>query len=217
MSRQQLSSGVELFYTDDGDPSAPVVLFVHGWSCDSHDWSGQLPYFADAYRPVAVDLRGHGRSSVPQSGYGTGVLAEDVAELAERLEITQLVGVGHSMGAMVLSALAIARPELVRGLALVDPAYGAPDEVAEHAKAALPALRGPDGVNLLRGQIEALEAPGTPQPLRTWHVRRLLGMSQTAALAAFEEMLAMPDRGRRARAASYTLPTGAARSCPSTL
>ena len=42
-----------LFFTDEGE--GEPVLFVHGFSCDSHDWSWQLPYFmAAGYRVIAV-------------------------------------------------------------------------------------------------------------------------------------------------------------------
>ena len=58
---------VRLFFTDEGD-GGPPLLFVHGYTCDSHDWSWQLPHFAADRRVIAVDLRGHGRSTAPEHG-----------------------------------------------------------------------------------------------------------------------------------------------------
>ena len=62
---------VRLFFTDDGE-GGPPMLFVHGYTCDSHDWSWQLAHFGATHRVIAVDLRGHGRSSVPDGGRGAG-------------------------------------------------------------------------------------------------------------------------------------------------
>jgi pimeloyl-ACP methyl ester carboxylesterase len=69
---------VRLFFTDDGDGDRPI-LFVHGFSCDSHDWTWQFPHFVDGHRVIAVDLRGHGRSSVPDQGYEPRQFAADIA------------------------------------------------------------------------------------------------------------------------------------------
>ena len=58
---------VQLFLTDEGT-GGPPMLFVHGYTCDSHDWSWQLPHFVAKHRVIVVDLRGHGRSSTPEGG-----------------------------------------------------------------------------------------------------------------------------------------------------
>src|SRR5438270_11163706 len=99
-------SEVRLFYTDDaaGDPP---VLFVHGYSCDSHDWTWQLPYFTERHRVVAVDIRGHGRSSAPAAGYTPTRFAADIAELLEQLGTGPVVAIGHSLGGVIVSALAV--------------------------------------------------------------------------------------------------------------
>ena len=62
-------SQATLFYTDDRSGTANA-LFVHGWGCDSTDWSWQIGPFAKAgMRVIAVDNRGHDCSSVPGEGY----------------------------------------------------------------------------------------------------------------------------------------------------
>lgn len=205
MSRLQLSSGIDLFYTDDGPPSAPTMIFVHGWSCDSHDWSWHLPAFAGMYRTIAMDLRGHGKTTGSEASYAMTDFATDLAELISMLGVATFVGVGHSMGAMILSELAMSQPGTVRGLVLIDPAYGAPDQVAEQARVAIPTMRGPNGFEALRAQIDALEGPRTPDWLRTWHIRRLLGMSQEVAVTAYAELLVTPAPGLPDRAASNDL------------
>ena len=59
---------VRLFFTDEGEGDPPILM-VHGFSCDGHDWMWQIPHFAARHRVIVVDLRGHGRSSVPEDGY----------------------------------------------------------------------------------------------------------------------------------------------------
>jgi pimeloyl-ACP methyl ester carboxylesterase len=69
-----------LFYTDEGNGD-PSFLLVHGWTCDSHDWSWQFDAFAEAHRVVAPDNRGHGRSSITADGYTPHVFALDMVRL----------------------------------------------------------------------------------------------------------------------------------------
>jgi pimeloyl-ACP methyl ester carboxylesterase len=59
-------STTKLFATKAG--TGKDVMLLHGWTCDSHDWSWQLPLFESKYRVIAADLRGHGRSEVMPSG-----------------------------------------------------------------------------------------------------------------------------------------------------
>ena len=46
---------VQLFFTDEG-VGGPPMLFVHGYTCASHDWNWQLPHFESRHRVIAVDL-----------------------------------------------------------------------------------------------------------------------------------------------------------------
>jgi pimeloyl-ACP methyl ester carboxylesterase len=76
-----------------------------------------------AFAEVAVDLRGHGRSSAPDRGCGAVDLAGAVAAWLRRLSTGPVVAMGHSLGGSVVSALAIEHPDPVRRLVGVDPAY----------------------------------------------------------------------------------------------
>lgn len=85
-------------------------MFVHGFSCDSHDWTWQIPYFVESHRVIAVDIRGHGRSSVPDGGYDDGVFANDLTNLLEHLGTGPVVAIGHSLGGVIVSTLSVERP-----------------------------------------------------------------------------------------------------------
>ncbi|WP_431976509.1 alpha/beta fold hydrolase [Micromonospora haikouensis] len=117
---------VTLHYRDTG-AGQPTLLLVHGWGGDLRVWD---PVGFAAHRTVAVDLRGHGRSSMPAAGYRPVDLADDLARLLARLGVGPVVAVGHSMGAQVVTALAVEHPALVTALVVIDPAYGADDEEA---------------------------------------------------------------------------------------
>jgi len=89
--------GTELFYRDYGIGS-PVV-FVHSMLMSSDMWQHQMLHLVEhGHRAVAYDRRGHGRSDDPGTGYEFDTLADDLAALLDRLELTGVTLVGHSMG-----------------------------------------------------------------------------------------------------------------------
>jgi pimeloyl-ACP methyl ester carboxylesterase len=165
---------VELFYTDEGK-GEPPMLFVHGYSCDSHDWMYQLPHFTRSHRVIAVDLRGHGRSSAPAEGYDAKELANDVATLLARLGVGPVVAVGHSMGAGVVTALAVEHPERVSAVVCVDPSYLLEEEVYAGILAVLDALKA-NPVETAQGVMSHSYTPASPPHLKAWHMRRLAGV-----------------------------------------
>lgn len=103
-----------------------TFLLVHGWGCDHRVWEPLMWHAGTELRPVLVDLRGHGRSPVARTPHTIPRMAGDLAEVASFLGVRDLVVVGHSMGGNVAVELAIRRPDLVRAVVSVDPAYGDP-------------------------------------------------------------------------------------------
>jgi pimeloyl-ACP methyl ester carboxylesterase len=93
-------NGAELYYEDAGE-GQPVV-FVHGLWMSSRFFQRQLPYFAERYRTIALDLRGHGRSEKTATGHTVAQHARDVRGLLEALDLTDAVLVGWSMGSLVI-------------------------------------------------------------------------------------------------------------------
>ncbi|GHB18218.1 hydrolase [Streptomyces chryseus] len=94
-----------------GREGAPALVLAHGWTCSTLFWSAQIRELAGsgAYRVVAYDQRGHGRSpAVGPDGYSTDSLADDLeAVLAAALAPGErAVLAGHSMGGMTIMAAA---------------------------------------------------------------------------------------------------------------
>jgi pimeloyl-ACP methyl ester carboxylesterase len=135
----------ELFVDDggpgNGDGGLPVV-FIHSASGAGTHWAAQLKHLRQTRRAVAIDLRGHGRSSAPANGdYAIASMADDIGAVADQLGLGRFVLVGHSMGGFVAIAYAGAHPDRVAGLFLLDPASDGRLMPAEQAAGLMGALR----------------------------------------------------------------------------
>jgi pimeloyl-ACP methyl ester carboxylesterase len=105
-----------------GDPSAPLVLCVHGLSANltAYSWLAE-GIVRTGRQVVAFDCRGRGSSEVTAGGsYGVEAHARDVLELAGQLEARRLHYVGWSMGAVIGMEVAKAAPQLLRSIVLLD-------------------------------------------------------------------------------------------------
>jgi pimeloyl-ACP methyl ester carboxylesterase len=171
-----VDEGIDVYYSDHG--SGPAVLMLHGWGCDGGDWIWLATDFAVDHRVIVIDQRGHGQSTPTAGPYGVKVLADDAAKLLRHLSIEKAVVVGHSMGGLIASALAVEYPELVSALVLVDPGYGYTDETTVPIIAALrqrPA-------EAARDVFARMYVDTSPPWQRLWHERRL-GTIQIALIA----------------------------------
>jgi non-heme chloroperoxidase len=75
------------------------ILFSHGWPLTGDAWEAQMLFFGqNGYRVIAHDRRGHGKSDQPGDGNNMDQYADDLAELIEKLDLKNLVMVGHSTG-----------------------------------------------------------------------------------------------------------------------
>jgi 3-oxoadipate enol-lactonase len=102
--------GIELAYRIDGDGAETLVL-VNGLADTKETWELQLPAFAERYRVVSYDNRGVGESSAPAGPYTTAQMAEDLAGLADALELPPFHVLGVSMGGMIAQEYAIAHAD----------------------------------------------------------------------------------------------------------
>lgn len=109
---------VDLAYTEAG-VGDPVVL-IHGQGGNGAAWSAQTEELARRHRVLALDLRGHGASTVTPGPVSMERLARDVASFCERVVPEPCHVIGHSLGAMVALQLAVDAPARVRSLAVVN-------------------------------------------------------------------------------------------------
>lgn len=97
MSYITTKDGTKIFYKDHG--KGQPIVFSHGWPLSSDAWDAQLVFFGrQGYRVVAHDRRSHGRSDQTWDGNHMDQYADDLAELIEKLDLRDIVMIGHSTG-----------------------------------------------------------------------------------------------------------------------
>ena len=183
-----------------------TVIFVHGWTCDSSSWVGQVPALAGSYRLVTLDLPGHGQSGSPSDGHFTmDLFARAVEAVRVEAKADKVVLVGHSMGTPVIRQYARLYPQHVAGLVLVDGLVAIPQGAGGPPPPQPARMIGPEGLKAREAMIRGMFTPSTPQPLQQHILKMMLAAPEATAVGAMlatfdpsnwkEESLAMPVLG----------------------
>lgn len=122
--REVQANGLRHRIIEGPDGARPTLVLLHGITGRAESWEDVLPALVDDYHVVAPDLRGHGASDKPQTGYRPIDYAADVAALLDALGVARAAVVGHSLGALVTMALAAGYPDKVSCAVLEDPPTG---------------------------------------------------------------------------------------------
>jgi pimeloyl-ACP methyl ester carboxylesterase len=131
MPKAVLNSGVRLHYQQVGE--GPDVVMVHGITGNLAVWHLHIvPALSESFRILTYDLRGHGHSDTPASGYSPDDMAADLLGLIDALEIESPVVVGHSYGADVALYFAASHPERVREVIAIEAALPALERCRRH-------------------------------------------------------------------------------------
>jgi long-chain acyl-CoA synthetase len=97
-----------------------TILFVHGYAGCAETWEYQINHFANKYRVVVPDLRGHGQSDAPYTQYTMAEMVADLQAVVETLKLPEkLTLVGHSFGGAICVEYANAHPERLERLVLI--------------------------------------------------------------------------------------------------
>ncbi|MCI0468191.1 MAG: alpha/beta hydrolase [Beijerinckiaceae bacterium] len=102
-------NGIKIWYAEFGR-GEPVVL-LHGGLANANYWGNQIPALAKSYRVIAMDSRGHGRSTRDEKPFGYDLMASDVLALMDFLKIERAAIIGWSDGAILGLDIAINHPE----------------------------------------------------------------------------------------------------------
>jgi N-formylmaleamate deformylase len=197
------ANGIEMYYRRTGGARPPVLL-LHGLTDNGACWTRLARELEADYDLVMPDARGHGRSSVPDTGYSPEDRAADAVALIDALGLERPVVLGHSMGGLTAALVAADRPEGVRGAILEDPAFVSPEGWASPM---LPEWRAQHAV-ALRWSLEEMiasgrsEHPGWPDDIfPTWARAKL-----ETSLKAFD-WFDLPPTDFRAIIARLGVPT----------
>jgi len=155
-------NGVHLNYQMEGAGNA--VLFVHGYTGSSKDWTRQVSALSPAYRVAAVDLRGHGKSDAPskEEDYSMEIFRDDVLGLLDHLPMEKCCLVGHSLGGFIALEFALAYAHRLAGLVLVDTSSGDWDRPAGYGDLRIKL----DEVARKEGMEAAFQYDASHNPLR---------------------------------------------------
>ncbi|HET6614232.1 MAG TPA: alpha/beta hydrolase [Kofleriaceae bacterium] len=110
--------GTQIHYVDVG--SGPAVLLLHGYGSSLRSWETVIPVLAEHHRVIAIDLKGFGWSGRPPGDYSPATQANIALAVLDARGVKDVAVVGHSWGASVALAVALAAPDRVRRIALYD-------------------------------------------------------------------------------------------------
>lgn len=168
-------NGLRFHYRDWGDPQAPAVVLLHGYTSHARSWDTIAHQLSDRFRVLALDQRGHGESDLA-SDYDEQRLIEDLAAFVDALRLDSFAVVGFSIGGFAAASYAVLHPERGSRMVLAECfAKETSADAAAHIAAlrALPtAYDGPE--EMAAAQAAAAFCPLAPhaseEELRRWMV-----------------------------------------------
>lgn len=187
-SRERLvrANGIDIGLTEFPNPGAAPVVLLHGIGSRGSSWWPVVDPLAERFHLYQVDLRGHGASSKPLTGYDIDDYAADLGALLDALDLEAPRVLGHSLGALVTLFWASQHPERAAALVVEDPPLRTEPEV-------LPAF---DGWQQLAALTPAQAAAWYRQEYPDWSdedcARRAETITSTAP-GVFAELRAMAE------------------------
>ena len=203
-----IGGGVKVHLRDEGPRDAPAIILLHGSNADLHTWEPWVQALKGKYRMIRFDQIGHGLTG-PDSkeDYSTANFVADIGEVADKLGLKTFILGGNSMGGKHALAYAIAHPERLTGLVLVDGSGGPMlkierkgEDKKDSGNIGFRIARMP-GVNLLAEQI-------TPRSLIAQSLEQSVSVKSVASEATIDrywELLRYPGN-RRATLKRFSQP-----------
>lgn len=115
------SEGARIHYRDQGNANGEPIVLVHGSNASLHTWEPWIRFIGERYRVITLDLPAHGLTgAVPNENYDSAAQLTTVNRLVSYLNIPRFVLGGNSMGGGVSWRYALAYPEQVSALVLID-------------------------------------------------------------------------------------------------
>ncbi|MGB3320938.1 MAG: alpha/beta hydrolase [Sphingopyxis granuli] len=204
-------AGQRIHYRDQGKRDAEALVLLHGSNSSLQTWEPLVRRLGDRYRIVTLDLPGHGLTGgTPDKDYSADGMIAAVDVVAARLDLDRFVLGGNSMGGWVAWRYALARPDRIDALLLLD-AAGMPLRAGEKpppSNIGFRLLQYPLGRWLaaqitprslversLRGSVERQDIVTDAMIDRYWNLLRFPGNREATSLrATLDREPAMADR-----------------------
>ena len=186
-------NGHTIAYDDVGPRDARAIVLLHGFPLNRSMWRGQFEALSQTHRVVAVDVRGHGESSVTQGTVTMAEMADDVSELLKELKIATAVIGGLSMGGYVAWEFWRRHRQQLSALILCDTRAVADTEDVARAREIMAAQVVTAGAEMAeKSMLGKLMGPNTyeSQPDIVEQVRHMILATDVEAIAATQRGMA---------------------------
>lgn len=201
------AGGMQVHYRVSGPEDAPAVILIHGTSASLHTWEPLRAELETDYRVIAYDQPGHGLTGPhPERDYSYEGMADGLDAIFAAEGVEEAVLIGNSMGGWVSWRDAIANPDRVKALVLVD-AAGIPSSFVERSNLGFRLMRHPIGraastrltpraaiENSLHGSVSKHEVVDDAMVDRYWELLRYPGNRQAMADQFANERADLSDR-----------------------
>lgn len=123
------NNGININYIDRGTGDTTLIL-VHGWAINKNYWQDQIEHFSKQYRVIAPDLPGFGTSSQDRKDWTVANYASDIASIINKLNLKNLILIGHSMSGVIVLETSLQNPDKVIAIVGVDnfKNFGVPED-----------------------------------------------------------------------------------------
>ncbi|KXG79725.1 3-oxoadipate enol-lactonase [Pseudomonas mosselii] len=186
MAHLQLADG-EMHYQLDGPADAPVLVLSNSLGTDLHMWDAQIPAWAEHFRVLRYDTRGHGGSLVSEGPYSIEQLGGDVLTLLDALDIEKAHFIGLSMGGLIGQWLGINAGNRLLSLSLCNTAAKIANDEVWNTRIATVLAGGRQAMAELRDASIArwfTPAFAAAEPERTLRICQMLAQTSPEGYAA---------------------------------
>jgi non-heme chloroperoxidase len=161
----ELPNTLNINFAEQGDSSPVPLLLLHGYADSWHSFELVLPYLPESIHTLALTQRGHGESSRPTTGYSVEILAADLSDFMDKLNLEKAVVAGGSSGGITARRFAIDHPDRTSGLVLLGSPLSLRDKpgVLELWNSTISKLTDPIDPNFVREFAESTFSQAIPQ------------------------------------------------------
>lgn len=185
---------LRLWYEREGKGEPPLVV-IHGVGNSSDDWLSVIDFLADAFDIIRIDMRGHGRSSIPPGEWTIGDLSEDIVALADHLELERMHVAGFSLGGLVAQYIAIQHPARLKRLAILSSVSGRSEQERAAVEARLSYIVDSHPADYFERSVDRWFTPGfrASNPEAVEKKKRIISAMDREAYAKAYRILATTD------------------------